>query len=483
MAGELLRELLIANLAAIVAIALVLLLRPLVRKVFGLQTAHRLWLIPLATSAAGLLPAAKAGDPVATITARAIPEETLVNIQNWVGPPAATAHGLPISVSGLLAVVWLAGVVCTAGFILVRQQRTVARLGCLVRAPGEAFWRAEKPAMGPALIGVTRPKLVVPADFEDRYDEAEQRLVLSHEDAHLAAGHTWINGIAALIQCLNWFNPLVHLAVHQARQDQELACDAAVVARFPGERRTYAEALLKTQLAPGYLPLGCTWPTRSPNLLRERIVMLAKETPSLRRRLIGAVAIVTVGLGIGFAAWAADQQPSLAAVRTVDTEILPRLPQAELDRNWDVNKTIKNFGPRRESDAFQYSIYLGRELRSHVPDGFGLALTESEQAPLARPQKPCTRWFDGKGFTLETPFDGPDEPDEYSFTIYGAEPNGLVTINQVWVIDGQPEIIRNLKVQSHQTVRIRLRDRRIITVTPVLRPRQPGDDQIVDCST
>ena len=48
----------------------------------------------------------------------------------------------------------------------------------------------------------------------------------------------------ALIRAINWFNPLVHLGAFYARVDQELACDAAVAERFPGEGRTYAEAMV-----------------------------------------------------------------------------------------------------------------------------------------------------------------------------------------------------------------------------------------------
>ena len=47
-----------------------------------------------------------------------------------------------------------------------------------------------------------------------------------------------------------WFNPLIHLAAHLIRIDQEIACDETVVARHPGDRKAYAQALLKAQAAP-----------------------------------------------------------------------------------------------------------------------------------------------------------------------------------------------------------------------------------------
>ena len=85
-------------------------------------------------------------------------------------------------------------------------------------------------------------------------------MILAHENAHLRAGDARINAVAAAALCACWFNPLVHMAVYLMRLDQELACDAAVLDRFPRARRLYAEVLLKTQLAAQPLPFGCHWP-------------------------------------------------------------------------------------------------------------------------------------------------------------------------------------------------------------------------------
>src|SRR5690606_182279 len=115
---------------------------------------------------------------------------------------------------------------------------------------------------GPALVGAWRARIVLPADFERRYDTLERELILAHERVHLARGDAWVNAFVALLRSLNWFNPLVHLAAAKFRLDQELACDAAVIARFPRARRRYADAMLKVQLAGQAwqelrLPVGC----------------------------------------------------------------------------------------------------------------------------------------------------------------------------------------------------------------------------------
>ncbi len=117
----------------------------------------------------------------------------------------------------------------------------------------------------------------------------------------------------AVIQCLNWFNPLVHLAARLMRVDQELACDEAVVNRFPNARRAYAEVLMKAQMAVLPLPLGCYWPSRSQHPLVERVAMLKRARVGRTRWRTGAVVLGCLWAGAGLAAWAS--QP--AQVRTV----------------------------------------------------------------------------------------------------------------------------------------------------------------------
>ena len=134
----------------------------------------------------------------------------------------------------------------------------------------------------------------------------EQALVLAHEQAHIARQDSRLNGVSAAAQCLCWFNPLAHLAAHLMRIDQELACDVAVVTRFPTARRAYAEVLLKAQLATLPLPLGCYWPSKTQHPLVERVAMLKLKDISRVRRLAGAAALAALCAGSALAAWAAQ---------------------------------------------------------------------------------------------------------------------------------------------------------------------------------
>ena len=133
------------------------------------------------------------------------------------------------ALADVLVALWLLG----AGALLVRSIVSTRRL-------------AADPSVGPALVGVLRPRLVLPADFETRFDAQERALILAHEEVHRVSGHTVVNALVEVARCASWFNPLVHLAATRLRADQELACDAAVIAAHPSERRAYAQALLKS---------------------------------------------------------------------------------------------------------------------------------------------------------------------------------------------------------------------------------------------
>ena len=315
MAAEFLIALFAANLAASAAICFVLMVREPIRRFAGARLAYWLWLTPLVAGAAGFLPTLPAGVVPVTAPIRPTIEATFGAAGEWVGPnivvvpSAGSAIDLPL----ILVALWALGALAFLTLTLLRQQRAMAAFGRLA-AGSNGLWLASGQA-GPAVVGLFRPRLVVSADFENRFSESERQLIVAHERAHLDAGHTRVNAGLVLVSCINWFNPLIHLAARYVRSDQELACDAAVVEQFPSERRTYAEALLKTQVAGSSLPLGCAWPSQSSNLLKERVMMLARKSPSPLLRISGIALIFTLVLGSGVAAWAV-QPPSPAQVKS-----------------------------------------------------------------------------------------------------------------------------------------------------------------------
>lgn len=300
------------NLAMGMAIILVALLRRPLRLSFGAPIAYAIWFLAPIAGLASLLPprvVMLAPTPVIPVAVSApasvmghITHSTLRLTEQLTGqgaivlavPPPAPVHWMP-DTALLLFAAWVLGTV----LMTLHLARLQLRFHAAVRR-GDA---------GPAVLGFIRPRIVTPEGFQDHFTGREQAAILAHERVHLARQDARINALVALLRCLCWFNPLVHLGARWLRIDQELACDATVVAGHVS-RRDYALALLKSQLVVTSLPLGCNWPGAQHPLV-ERVALLKCKRPGTARRLAGASLVLLAASFAGVVAWAV--QPPVAA--------------------------------------------------------------------------------------------------------------------------------------------------------------------------
>jgi TonB family protein len=305
--ADLLQALLETTMASTAALLLVLTLRRRLRAAFGATVAYAAWaLVPVAAIAVLL--------PAATSQAIAVPM-----MQVLVAAPAPLAEtAVSVDWRLWLGVAWMLGGLFAVLCFARRQRGFRQGLGVLQRR-ADGLQQAQAVDGLPAAIGLWKPAIVLPADFDARYSSEQRALMVAHERMHIVRGDLHANALTAVLRCVFWFNPLLHLAARHFRHDQELACDLRVIARHPHARRAYGEAMLKTQLALHPLPLGCYWGSHP---LKERIAMLKQPVPSLTRWIGGAALVAVLALGVGFAAWSA--QPA----RTVASHDVPPAPPA-----------------------------------------------------------------------------------------------------------------------------------------------------------
>jgi beta-lactamase regulating signal transducer with metallopeptidase domain len=251
-----------SNAAAAVVVLLVLALRTPIRRVWGPEAAYILWLAPLLAAFAVLMPA--------RVSDRVLP----------------LATELPAPAGSLLGV-WLAGALIAFTLVIVAQRRF------------EALARAGR--AGPSLIGVFTPRIVMPPD-DGSYTAEERDLIRAHERTHIHRRDPAWRALCAALQCLFWFNPLIHVAAVAMRLDQELACDAAVLRPRQGAKAVYARALLKAQLAGQPAPFVCRWAAGGAHPLELRLRSLKRA-----RTADGLMAPIFLGAAIGvtaLGAWA-----------------------------------------------------------------------------------------------------------------------------------------------------------------------------------
>jgi len=272
-------------------ILIVLIVREPVRRFFGSRVAYGLWLIPLA----------RLFMPTLTHTIeRSVPAETTFHLSAsepvWMAHVAAPAPTLFEQLGGwpaLALALWLtvaAALFLSRMIAFHRDRSAILRSSTGETLIGKVRLIRTPEISSPVALGILRPIIVVPLDFERLYGERERKLVLDHELAHHHSGDLVANLFAFVLLCLQWFNPLAWVAHAAFRFDQEAACDARVLDKAPAaDRASYGRAIAKA--ASGRALLFASALDRPTSLQRRLQSML--RSPSRTRRIGGRVLIVT----------------------------------------------------------------------------------------------------------------------------------------------------------------------------------------------
>jgi bla regulator protein BlaR1 len=311
MANDFLQWLIHLTLLSSVICVAIFLLRWPARQLFGAGIAYQMWGIFPLILLAQLVPNKAVVENIPVVTQA---------LSQFIQTTTSTNQVAETQLPFWITLAWMAGCVITAGWFWRQHRHFIHALGSIM--PLDGIFHAENVNIGPALVGVWSAKIIVPADFSLKYTQEEKELIITHEKYHLARGDTYSNILCAFIQCLFWFNPLIHIAANRFRADQELACDAAVIAQHPTRRRAYAEAILKTQISLPQTVIGCHLQSHQP--LKERIMQLQRISPNKTQKSIGTV-ILGALLGLStYAAWAvspASVQDTVSRSGTVQASL------------------------------------------------------------------------------------------------------------------------------------------------------------------
>ncbi|GGI72981.1 hypothetical protein GCM10007973_07350 [Polymorphobacter multimanifer] len=288
--------------------ALVLLLRRPVARSFGAHAAYALWLLPAARAVLPVLPGWRPWLIPADASAIARPDALTIGLVSpeavaALPPEAGTDWGL------ILLIGWIAGTLVFAGLQRIRYRRfieaTLAQAEPLTRIADIDVLMS--PAVhGPMAAGLWQRRILLPTDFQSRYTPEERRLALLHEGAHHDRRDLWANALGLGVLALHWWNPVAHFAWKAFRADQELACDATVLAGADGSARAaYASAILKSA-TPRTPAAACA--LNHVSQLKERLGMM-KPVFGPVRQLAGGLAVAGA-IVLGLAATASGAQPA-----------------------------------------------------------------------------------------------------------------------------------------------------------------------------
>lgn len=180
-------------------------------------------------------------------------------------------------------------------------------------------------ALGPAVIGVRSPRIAVPVWLLDRSDH-EQRLVIAHEQSHIAARDPLLLLAACGAIALMPWNPIAWFALARLRLAIELDCDHRVLGTGASPRQ-YGQLLIELsshvpQFMHGGLvrtPLAITSPAFSyhaSHLERRLITMTSRPSQFIRSRRIGSGLLATAAL----LAACESQLPTAAEMQKMDVK-------------------------------------------------------------------------------------------------------------------------------------------------------------------
>ena len=165
----------------------------------------------------------------------------------------------------------------------------------LGRLPAIVF---SKDTKAPAVYGMFRPVLLLPASYLDSLSREDAEHVLLHELAHLKRGDLWLHGLCLLLQIVYWFNPLLIWTRRQMKHVREICCDLTIANVLKEKTMKYRETLLSTArelltetAEPGMGLLGLF---EDPFRLVARLRWLEKKTWRTRKLMTAAVVVVTM---------------------------------------------------------------------------------------------------------------------------------------------------------------------------------------------
>ena len=192
---------------------------------------------------------------------------------------------------------------------------------------------------GPAVLGVWKPCIVLPAWLAAQLPREALRAVLSHEVEHIARRDPAWHALQRVVLAVFWWNPALARLARWLDQARELACDAGAAART-GDRLQYAEALLCVagRQAPGQAPRSLAGLAMTGNapLLEHRIDALLDSDSGRRRR--GARSAMNGVLALAMAsAWAtASTATPAVSVKTWERQPEPaRAGLAAAGAEWE----------------------------------------------------------------------------------------------------------------------------------------------------
>jgi len=198
-------------------------------------------------------------DTVSAVTSQVEPPDVIPETS---APPEPSVSSLtPLTWQAILFLLWLVGILVIL-VLLIQRIRFVK--GLIARSSPVEGWlldtleqcrcqlgirrviqlRLSSNISSPAVCGLFRPIILIPAVLTEKLSPEKLRVVLIHELAHIKRGDLWVNSVQTFLQIIYFYNPFVWLANAIVRRVREQAVDEMVLVALGAEAKDYSNTLI-----------------------------------------------------------------------------------------------------------------------------------------------------------------------------------------------------------------------------------------------
>lgn len=323
MLSEIFKALLITSLAGSCLAAIITLIKPITKRVFGYSWHYYIWLAVLVVMVLPVrftLPQ-RTDIPPVTATQTVQTEQTVPTVQNTdnIVTDVQTEPQTDIWQIGtsfvkriidnrlnILAYLWLTGLVLLMLINLIGYIRLIIKMrknSVVVSCPElmnftdkRVTVRVWENTSSPFMTGIFRPTLVLP---EKELTEEHLNNILRHEMTHFKRHDILYKWFVSLVKCVHWFNPVIWYAAKQINTECEISCDMAVTLEMSkAQEMSYIDTVLSL------LPTGktkqiplTTQMASSKRVLKRRFEMIRnkRKTSKFVSALSAVIAVVMLG--------------------------------------------------------------------------------------------------------------------------------------------------------------------------------------------
>jgi len=188
-----------------------------------------------------------------------------VAIEKLDDKPLQSQTNKEISILGIVAVIWIAGILIYLSINISRHLifiNTVKRwfcdtneellTKCLEKTKEELNIKINiklkrcKIIQTPMLIGIFKSQILIPMNS---FSEDEIRFILKHELTHFKRKDLLYKLITFITNAVHWFNPIIYLMNKEISYECESSCDEAIMKSEPiNRRKLYGEMILNAML-------------------------------------------------------------------------------------------------------------------------------------------------------------------------------------------------------------------------------------------